>query len=371
MESPETDEPISEAETSEIPSEPIEFEIRPRMDGKRVDAYLATRFTDYSRTVLSRIIEAGAVQVNGRSIKSSYRLRPGDLVKVWLPPLEHDLAEGEDIPIEVIYEDEHLTVVNKPHNMVTHPARGNWKGTLVNAIQFHFNTLSTVAGEHRPGIVHRLDRDTTGVLVVAKTDLAHRKLGLQFEYREIHKEYLALVYGEPQRDRDYIERPIGFHPTVREKMAVRTAEDGGKHAMTYYEVIERFDGYAYVRCKPQTGRTHQIRVHLTHIGHPILADKPYSGRGKVTLSDLRGARGTLAMPADDSAESPEDVLIDRQALHAHKLKFRHPITGQDIELCAPLPADMARTLEALKEHRPLKPNADSGIGRLRNTSRHR
>lgn len=335
-------------ETPEPPDAPIEFEIRPRMDGKRVDAYLATRFTDYSRTVLSKLIEAEAVQVNGRAVKSSYRLRPGDVVRVRLPELARDAAPAEDIPITVVYEDEFLTVVNKPPGMVTHPARGNWRGTLVNAIQFHYDTLSTVAGENRPGIVHRLDRDTTGLLVVAKNDQAHRKLALQFELREVRKEYLALVYGVPQRDRDFIERPIGFHPTVREKMAVRTEEDGGKTAMTYYEVIERFDGFAFVRCKPQSGRTHQIRVHLTHIGHPILADKAYSGRGRVTVGDLT---------ASTSGEPPlpsETLLIERQALHAHALTFRHPVTEREIELSAPLPDDMARTLEAIRKYRPLR-----------------
>jgi len=332
-------------DTPEPPDAPIEFEIRPRMDGKRVDAYLATRFTDYSRTVLSKLIEAEAVQVNGRAVKSSYRLRPGALVRVRLPELAHEAAPAEDIPITVVYEDEFLTVVNKPPGMVTHPARGNWSGTLVNAIQFHYDALSTAAGENRPGIVHRLDRDTTGLLVVAKDDQAHRKLALQFELREVRKEYLALVYGVPQRDRDFIERPIGFHPTVREKMAVRTEEDGGKSAMTYYEVIERFDGFAYVRCKPRSGRTHQIRVHLTHIGHPILADKAYSGRGRVTVADLTGGENS------DDSQTP---LIERQALHAHALTFRHPVTEREIELSAPLPDDMAQTLEAIRRHRPLR-----------------
>jgi 23S rRNA pseudouridine1911/1915/1917 synthase len=346
---------LTESEIAVVPGEPVEFEIRPRMDGKRIDAYLATRFTDYSRTVLGKVIEAGAALVHGRQVKPSYRLRPGDVVKVWLPELiSHDVAVPEDIPITVVYEDENLTVVNKPANMVTHPARGNWRGTLVNAIQFHYDSLSTIAGEHRPGIVHRLDRDTTGLLVVAKNDIAHRKLGLQFEYREVRKEYLALVYGMPQRDRDYIERPIGFHPTVREKMAIRTEQDGGKHAMTYYEVIERFDGYAFVRCKPQTGRTHQIRVHLHHIGHPILADKAYSGRDRVMIGDLSGRKSLdqeLAA-AESTTPSPDDLLIDRQALHAHRLSFRHPITEREVELTAPLPPDMARTLEALRAHRP-------------------
>ena len=311
------------------------------MEGKRLDAYLASRYTDYSRSVIQKLIDAQAVLINGQPTKASYRVRLNDEVRIWLPELGDDAPKPEDIPLEVIYEDEALTVVNKPPNMVVHPAKGNWSGTLVNALQFHYDTLSNVAGENRPGIVHRLDRDTTGLLIVAKDDLAHRKLSGYFEQRTIHKEYLALVYGVPTRDSDYVERHIGFHPTVREKMAIRLPEDGGKEATTFYEVLERFQGYAFVRCKPATGRTHQIRVHLTHVGHPILADKAYSGRERITLADLAGAQ----------AADGEQVLIARQALHAHRLRFPHPLTQEDIDLTAPLPQDMSMTLEALRTHR--------------------
>jgi 23S rRNA pseudouridine1911/1915/1917 synthase len=334
---------------------PQEFEVKPRTDGTRIDAYLASRFSDYSRSVIQRIIEAEAVHVNGRPVKASYKVRAGDLVRLWLPELPDTTPVAEDIPIEVVYEDEVLTVVNKPPGMVTHPAKGNWRGTLVNALQFHYDTLSTLAGENRPGIVHRLDRDTTGLLVVVKNDLAHRRLALQFELREVHKEYLALVYGVPDRDSDYIERPIGFHPLTREKMAIRTIEDGGKPAVTYYEVAERFRGYALVRCKPQTGRTHQIRVHLAHIGHPIVADKAYSGRDRLTMSDLIDP--VPSGPAVEARIEPEAVLIDRQALHAHSLRFTHPSTGRELRLTAPLPADMARTLDALRKHRAVSNRA--------------
>ena len=271
------------------------------------------------------------------------------MVSIRLPEMPDMTPTPEDIPIEVVYEDAALTVVNKPPGMVTHPAKGNWKGTLVNAIQFHYDTLSTLAGENRPGIVHRLDRDTTGLLVVLKDDLAHRRLALQFELRQIHKEYLALVHGVPQRDSDYIERPIGFHPTVREKMAIRAPEDGGKAAVTFYQVVERFRDFALVRCKPQTGRTHQIRIHLTHIGHPILADKLYSGRDRITLADIVGPDRLRKLPEDEA----ETVLIDRQALHAHRLRFMHPTTDQELDLTAPLPADMERTLAALRTHRAI------------------
>jgi 23S rRNA pseudouridine1911/1915/1917 synthase len=332
---------------------PQEFEVKQRTDGKRIDAYLASRFTDYSRNVIQRIIDAEAVEVNGRSVKASYKVRAGDKVRVWLPELPDTTPVPEDIPIEVVYEDEAITVVNKPPGMVTHPAKGNWKGTLVNALQFHYDTLSTVAGENRPGIVHRLDRDTTGLLVVVKDDLAHRRLAMQFEQREIEKEYLALVHGVPERDSNYIERTIGFHPLSREKMAIRTPEDGGKPAVTFYEVLERFRGYSLVRCKPETGRTHQIRVHLTHIGHPIVADKAYSGRDRLTLGDLLTPEAARHLPS--GSLDPASVLIDRQALHAHALRFLHPLTDKEVQLTAPLPADMARTLKALRSYRAIEP----------------
>ncbi len=336
--------------TSPLSETPQEFEVKQRTDGRRIDAYLASRFTDYSRSVIQRIIDADAVHVNGRPVKASYKIRVGDIVRVWLPELRDNAPSAEEIPIDVIYEDEALTVVNKPPGMVTHPAKGNWKGTLVNALQFHYDSLSTLAGENRPGIVHRLDRDTSGLLVVMKDELAHRKLALQFELREIEKEYLALVYGVPQRDSDYIEKEIGFHPLTREKMAIRSPQDGGKHALTYYEVVERFQGYALVRCKPRTGRTHQIRVHLTHIGHPIVADRAYSGRDKLMLGDLRDTRSPAAR---DDASDPTAVLIGRQALHAHSLRFTHPVSGEQVHLTAPLPADMARTLDALRTCRAI------------------
>ncbi|MGO9471181.1 MAG: RluA family pseudouridine synthase [Isosphaeraceae bacterium] len=328
---------------------PQEFEVKTRSDGKRIDSYLASRYSDYSRRVIQKVIDADAVLVNGRTVKASYRVRTGDVVSVRLPELPDTTPEPENIPIEVLYEDDALTVVNKPAGMVTHPAKGNWRGTLVNALQFHFDTLSTLGGENRPGIVHRLDRDTTGLLVVVKNDIAHRKLALRFELREVQKEYLALVSGVPQRHSDYIEKAIGFHPTCREKMAIRLAVDGGKPAVTFYEVAERFRGFALVRCKPQTGRTHQIRIHLAHIGHPILADKLYSGRDKIVLTDLLGQ-----LRPNQAADVRGDlILIDRQALHAHRLRFEHPLTGRELDLTAPLPADFVRTLEAMRTHLPV------------------
>jgi 23S rRNA pseudouridine1911/1915/1917 synthase len=322
----------------ELSSTPCEFAVKARMVGKRIDAYLASRYPDYSRSVIQKVIDAKAVLINGEPTKASYRVRLGDTIRVWLPDLGDDTPTPEDIPLDVVFEDEALTVINKPPKMVVHPAKGHWSGTLVNALQFHYDNLSTLAGENRPGIVHRLDRDTTGLLIVAKDEMAHRKLAQQFEQRTIHKEYLAIVSGVPQCDSDYIERTIGFHPTNREKMAIRLPEDGGKEAVTFYEVLERFDGFALVRCKPTTGRTHQIRVHLAHVGHPILADKAYSGRDRLTLGDVVGR----------DAPDADAVLLDRQALHAHRLRFPHPLTGLELDMTAPLPADMAGVLELLR-----------------------
>jgi 23S rRNA pseudouridine1911/1915/1917 synthase len=325
----------------ELSKTPSTFTVKARIEGKRIDAYLSGRFPDYSRSVCQKLIDANAVLVNGQPVKASYRVRLGDEIRVWLPELADDTPLPEDIPLEVVYEDAAFTVVNKPAGMVTHPAKGHWSGTLVNAIQFRFDSLSTLAGEHRPGIVHRLDRDTTGLLIVAKNDVANRHLASQFEQRTIRKEYLAIVSGVPERDSDYIERTIGPHPTNREKMAIRLPEDGGKAAVTFYEVLERFRGFALVRCKPATGRTHQIRVHLAHVGCPIVADKLYAGRDRLTLADLLGP----------DAPGAERVLIDRQALHARALHLAHPLTGQPLDLSAPLPPDMTGALEALRAHR--------------------
>jgi 23S rRNA pseudouridine1911/1915/1917 synthase len=334
----------------ELSKEPVEFVVKPRQGGKRIDAYLAARYPDFSRSVVQKLIDHGAVLVNGQPAKASYRVREGDVVRLWLPDLGDGIPKPEDIPIRVVYEDEGFVVVDKPPGMVVHPARGNWSGTLVNALQFHFDQLSSVSGEERPGIIHRLDRDTTGLIVIGKEDQAHRHLARQFEDRLIDKEYRAIVYGVPSRDRDYVERPIGRHPTHREKMAIRLPEDGGRLAKTFYEVVERFDGFAHVRCKIETGRTHQIRVHLTHIGHPVVADKLYSGRDRLTLGDLAG-------PAAPDADL---VLIERQALHAHRLRFTHPKTAADVELTAPLPDDMTRTLEALRAYRPPQGRTTAG-----------
>ncbi len=310
--------------------------------GTRLDLFLTGKFPAFSRAKLRRIIDAGDVLVDGRKRKSSFRLSNQHQVSIDLPEVEEN--EGpvpEDIPLDFLYEDEHLAVVNKPPRMVVHPAKGHWAGTLTSALAFHLQQLSTVGGPTRPGIVHRLDRDTSGVIIVAKNDEAHIKLAAQFEARTTEKEYDTIVSPAPDRDRDIINAPIGRHQYQREKMAIRENHSTSRDAETFFEVIERFEGFALLRVRPKTGRTHQIRVHLTHQGYSVLCDPLYSGRATIRESDF-----------DRHAQSNE-VVLDRQALHAHRLKLTHPATGKPIEFIAPLPEDLDRTLVALRKYRSL------------------
>jgi 23S rRNA pseudouridine1911/1915/1917 synthase len=336
---------MSDAITSTAPDgqKTVELTAKNKVEGMRLDQYLVGMFPDHSRSVVRRVIDAGGVLVNGRPAKASYKVRYGDNVKVCLPAPTHDLPVPEDIPLSILYEDEFLAVVNKPYDMVVHPAKGHWSGTLVNALQFHFGELSQAGGDYRPGIVHRLDRDTSGAILIAKEEQTHRDLSAQFESRKVFKEYRAITQGVLDRDSDYIEARIGHHPTDRVKMAVLDAEEEeGKDACSYYEVIERFKGYTFCRIFPRTGRTHQIRIHLAHVGCPVLADKVYSGRDAFRLSDL--------VPGLDA--DADELLLPRQALHAARLRFMHPRLRKIIEIEAPLPPEFQRTLAALREHRP-------------------
>lgn len=320
----------------------IEHRARLKVDGVRLDQYLCGLFGEYSRSTVQRLIESGGVRVNGKLAKASYKVRHGDDILVRPPEPERPGPAPEEIPLEILYQDDYLAVINKPADMVVHPAKGNWTGTLVNALRFHFPQLSGLNGDYRAGIVHRLDRDTSGVILVAKEEITHRDLALLFEQRKVFKEYLALTAGILDRDSDYIEGRIAHHKVERTKMMIADdEEEDAKDACTYYEVIERFRGFSFCRCQPRTGRTHQIRVHLASIGCPILADKVYSGRDKLRLSDLK----------PDIAE--DELLLPRQALHAHRLRFRHPRTGVLLEAEAPLPAEFTRTIEALRQYRPL------------------
>ena len=319
---------------------PIDMDVRIKAEGMRLDHYLALNLQDYSRTLLRGAIDVGGVTVNGKPSKASYKVRSGDQLHVVLPVPQHDLPQPEDIPLDILYDDPYLALVNKPANMVVHPAKGHWSGTLVNALQFHFASLSAANGTYRAGIVHRLDRDTSGVILIAKDEMTHRELSAQFERRTVFKEYAAITAGVLDRDSDYIEARIRHHPTDRVKMSVTTDPNDAlaKDAVSYYEVIERFRGYSFVRMQPRTGRTHQIRLHLAHVGCPVLADKLYSGRDRFCLSDI-------------DPKLSDEMLMSRQALHAYRLRFRHPRKDQWMEVEAPIPADMRATLAKLRELR--------------------
>ena len=324
----------------DLSSEPVELTVAPSQEGWRLDLFLVHHFPDYSRVHLRRVITAGGVKVDGQGGKPSYRLRPGQRVSIVLPEIPREAPQAEEIPLDILYQDDWVAVVNKPPGMVVHPARGHWSGTLASALQYHFGRrLSSVGGPTRPGIVHRLDRDTSGAILVAKHDLAHGKLAVQFQARTVRKEYFALVAGSPGRDRDVIEQPIGVHPRQREKMAIRRDEAVSRAAQTFYEVLERFEGFAALSVLPKTGRTHQIRVHLGHIGCPVLCDRHYGGRGRITRGEIR--------------RDPVDtlVLLRRQALHARRLGFLHPETGRPIDIEAPLPDDIAAVLAELRTYR--------------------
>ena len=320
-----------------LTAEPKELIVPEEFAGWRVDAYLAKQFPQYSRNLLKKVLDAGGVQVNGEQAKPAYKVRPGMRVRITLPEMTREGPRPEKIPLDILYEDDELAAVNKPANMVVHPARGHWSGTLTSALAFHFQQLSTLGGPTRPGVVHRLDRETSGVILIAKNDLTHFSLTSQFAQRTIEKEYFAIVAGNPDRDRDVIEAPIGVHPYQREKMAIRAGHSTSREARTFYEVVERFGGFAAVRVIPHTGRTHQIRLHMVHMGCPVICDRLYGGRDKLTRRDLLGG-------------TDEQVVLSRHALHARRLKFVHPTTHQPIEIEAPVPDDMRQVLEELRTH---------------------
>ena len=323
-----------------LSDEPVEFIVEESEAGQRLDILLSLHFHDYSRGHIRRVITAGGVLIDQAGGKPAYRVRTGQRIRVVLPEIPRESPRPEDIPLEILYEDEDLVVVNKPPGMVVHPARGHWSGTLVSALQFHFGpSLSSSGGALRPGIVHRLDRDTSGAILVARHDQAHGRLAEQFESRSIEKEYFAIVVGAPDRDSDIIDRAIAVHKVHREKMATVRDDEEGRTAQTFYSVDERFRGFAAVRVMPKTGRTHQIRVHLAHIGYPVLCDRAYGHRAEITRGELSGDPGDTT------------VLLNRQALHARRLRFDHPRSGKPMEIEAPLPHDMMGVLEAMREFR--------------------
>lgn len=318
-------------------SGPLTLQVGSSIKERRVDKYLHGRFSNFSRAMIQKQIGAGGVKVNGKIVKPSFKLSPGDKIDLTLPELPSKEILPEEIPLNIIYEDEDVIILNKQADMVVHPARSNTHGTLVNALAFYSDKLSSGLGEFRPGIVHRLDRDTTGVMVVAKNDSAQWKIAKQFERRQVNKTYLAIVHGVPELTADRISAPLGVHPRVREKYAIRPGI--GKESITFYEVIESFRGYSLLKLAPKTGRTHQIRVHLSYIKHPIVADDMYGGK--------------LVYPWQlaDAETAVEEPVISRFALHASTLEFKHPTSDEVIKFEAPLPEDMQNLLDMLRNYR--------------------
>ena len=302
--------------------EPILLRASEESKNQRLDAFLASSLDGLTRSQATRLIESGEVAVNGRAVSKSYKLAGGEDVAVTLPEPEPVEAVPQDIPLDVVYEDADVIVVNKPSGMVVHPAPGHPDGTLVNALLYHCaGTLSGIGGALRPGIVHRIDRDTSGLIIAAKNDAAHQYLSAQLADHTLARTYECIVVGALREDRGTVDAPIARHPTDRKRMAVVA---GGREAVTHWEVIARYPGYTHVRCRLETGRTHQIRVHMAYIGHPILGDTVYGAKKEVP-----GLTG--------------------QCLHAVGLRFLHPRTHEIVELSCPLPDEFTRMLQKIRK----------------------
>jgi len=301
----------------------------------RLDKYLADEIEILSRTKIKEYIQAESVFVNGRSQKPSYLLQGGEIIRVEIPEERPGTLEGEDIPLDIIHEDNELIVINKPAGLVVHPGAGNPGGTLVNGLVYHFDQLSHLYGNQRPGIVHRLDKETSGVLVVAKTDKSHLELAQQFTDRTIEKTYLAVVWGTFEKKSGVINSFIARHSRDRHKFVI---DETGRSATTLYQVLKDSDYLTFVKLEPKTGRTHQIRVHMASIHHPVFADELYGGgksRAKGYLSPHKNVMLSLYS------------LIQRQALHALTITFNHPVSGERVTFDAPLPEDFRTLLERL------------------------
>lgn len=299
--------------------------------GKRIDAYVAEN-SELTRSAAAKLVESGDITVNGKEIAKNYKLRAGDEVEIELPEPEPDRAEPEDIPLDVVYEDDDIIVVNKPCGMVVHPAAGNPRGTLVNALLYRCKgSLSGIGGVVRPGIVHRIDKDTSGLLVAAKNDEAHNSLAEQLKVHAVSRVYYAIIIGSFAEDSGTVDAPIGRHPTDRKKMAVLKEGQGtARNAVTHYTVIARYKGFSLVRCELETGRTHQIRVHMAYKGHPLVGDVIYGG-GRTRF------------------EAANKHLINGQCLHAKELSLTHPKTGKLMHFECELPEDMKKLIEKLEK----------------------
>lgn len=302
-----------------------EFLVKPQNNNIRIDKFLAEQMPDRTRSFLQKLIKDNQVLVNKEPVKSNYKISTGDLISIHIPEIKDPEILAEDIPLDILYEDNDIIIVNKPKQMVVHPAPGHYSGTLVNALMFHCGEdLSGINGELRPGIVHRIDMDTTGSLVICKNDMAHQSLSEQLKVHSIKRVYEAIVHGNLKEDTGTIHAPIGRHPLDRKKMS--THAKVSRDAITHYKVVQRFRNYTYIQCQLETGRTHQIRVHMAGIGHPILGDQVY-GPKKCPFPSLQG-----------------------QSLHAKTLGIIHPRTGKYLEVNAPLPDYFLKLLEILSEN---------------------
>lgn len=291
--------------------------------GQRIDVFLTNQLSDLTRTHVQKLIAEGSVTLNAKQLKANYKVGAGDILTLVMPEPVQGEVIPQNLPLDILYEDEAMIIINKARGMVVHPAPGNYQGTLVNALLYHCNNLSGINGVIRPGIVHRLDKDTTGVMVAAKTDQAHLSLSKQIQERSASREYFAVVHGTIGEEQGLIDAPIGRHQVDRKKMAV--VFENSKPAITRFRVVERFKGFTLVACKLQTGRTHQIRVHMAYIQHPVVADPIYG-----------------------PVRNPFSHIILGQALHSAKLTLAHPVTNEQLIFEAPLPNDMAELLTFIR-----------------------
>ena len=309
---------------------------------QRLDIYVHKRIPEYSRTLVQRLIKDGKILVNGKSSKPSYGICLGDTIACDMPKLIMPHVVASDIPLSIVHEDEHIIAINKPPQFVVHPAAGHWDDTLVNALLHHCGTLPETDEIYKPGIVHRIDKDTSGIIIAAKTLRAHGAITKQFRDRTVEKSYRAIVEGVVELDEDVIDKDMAPHKKYHDRMAV-VRNGTGKTAQSFYRVIERFEKFSFVEVAPKTGRTHQIRVHMASIGHPCIADSTYGKRDALFLRDL-GATEDPLVP------DPLEPILMRQALHAWRIQFTHPGTGMIVEYSAPLTEDLETTLTLLRAH---------------------
>jgi len=315
--------------------------VAPEDAGRRIDRYLGTLlYPEYSRSYLTGMIISGQILVDGKRVRKSYRVANGESITLEKDTPNPNTPEADDIPLDVMHEEEHFLVLNKPANMVVHPGTGEKNGTMVNALLHHYPRIARVGVVFRPGVVHRLDRETTGIILVALTNLGRYHLVEEFKNRRVDKQYIAVVVGNMPYHSDYIDLPLGKDPKNPEK--VKVDRRNGKPASTFYEVIEHFDGFCFVAVTLYTGRTHQIRVHMNHLGFPLVAD-PLYGKGRSQFYD--------AVIEEHAARGRPVPSINRQALHARRISFRHPITKERVTFEAPLPPDMDELVHWLRSER--------------------